>query len=459
MENKGKLARTLLTVGCVALLVCLYCYGSVEHLRKRNLDMKSTDQRAYMRYAIHVHELIYDNEYFYGDGARMPLYPLLQSLVYHPDLTREEHFVRGKYFNIGLSLVILVAVHFILKQHLPRLYAVTITLVTAFTVFIFKAAYFHAALLFYFLNFCAYLLMCRSLVNPTWKSSILTGLVIGLAYLTKAAMLPALGLFIFLSLAQIGYLLYARWKDRRVLSRLVGEKRRLGFRLFCVALVLLSFFGTVYRFIVETKEVFGKYFYNVSTTFYMWYDSWEEAKRGTRAHGDRDGWPDVPPEQIPSAGKYLREHTARQMAARVLNGLKELELVCRSSYGYYKYVLVYTVFFVILVILNRRHNLTLAVEHGFLLLFCLSYFAVYLLGYAWYVPISSGNRHILAQFLPWMFSVSYVISVEPPMYITIPSTAVRVKLTDMVHVGILLVLAVDMYYILTNRIVSMYGGW
>jgi hypothetical protein len=458
VESKRKLANSLLTIGCVAVLVGLYCYGAVEHLRKRNLDMTSTDQRAYMRYAINVHSLTHENEYFYGDGVRMPLYPLLQSLVYHPDLTREQHFARGKYFNVGLSLAILVAVHLILREHLPRLYAATLTLVTAFTVFIFKAAYFHAALLFYFFNFCAYLLMCRTLINPTWKSSILTGLVIGLAHLTKAAMLPALGLLVVFSLAQIGYLLYARWKDGIELPKPLKRENRPVFRLLCVALVVLSFLGIVYRFIVETKAVFGRYFYNAATTFYMWYDSWREAKRGTRAHGDRYGWPEMPPEEIPSARKYLREHTTQQIVLRIVNGLKKTHSACRASYGYYKYVLIYSIFFVALMGLNPRHNLGLAAKHGLALLFCLSYFAVYLLGYAWYSPIASGNRFVLAQFLPFMFSISYSISQQPLRHISIPSTTVRLRPSDLMQVAILMVLAFELYFILTARIVMMYGG-
>jgi hypothetical protein len=420
--------------------------------------MTSTDQSAYMDYAISVYRLIHENEYFYGDGARMPLYPLLQSLVYHPDLTDEEYFVRGKYFNIGLSLVTLVAVHLILRDCLPRLHAATLTLVTAFTVFIFKAAYFHVALLFYFFNFWAYLLMCRSLINPTWKSSILVGFVIGLAYLTKAAMLPALGLFVVFSLAQVGYLLYGRWKRRTDLPCLISGENRPVFRLLCVVLVVLSFLGTVYRFIVQTKDVFGRYFYNVNTTFYMWYDSWGEAKRGTRAHGDRYGWPDMPPEQIPSARKYLREHTTQQIVDRVLDGIKKVHSVCSTSYGYYKYVLIYSAFLAILVILNRRHNVRLAIEHRFALLFSLSYFVAYLLSYAWFSPVAGGNRFVLAQFLPFMFSILCGISKQPSTHISIPSTEVRLRLSDVMHVFVLLVLAFDMYLILTERITTMYGG-
>ena len=35
--------------------------------------------------------------------------------------------------------------------------------------------------------------------------------------------------------------------------------------------------------------MFGQYFYNVNSTFYIWYDEWGDAIKGARAHGDRVG--------------------------------------------------------------------------------------------------------------------------------------------------------------------------
>lgn len=457
-ENTRTLNR-ILVAAVVVVLVSLYWYGAVEHLHKRNTDMTATDQRGYLNQAKSAHEWIYEGQDFQSNRARMPVYPFIQSFFYHPSLTNEAYFVRGKYLNIALSLAILTGVTFILKRYLSLLPTVTLTLVAGFTVFVFKAAYFHAALLFYFLNFCVFLLLIELLIKPSWKLGVLTGIVIGVAYLTKAAMLPALGLFLIFSLAKAGWLFYTSYIGRKNHTSLLSSNAsRPVVHLFCVALVVLSFLSTVYDYISTNKRVFGRYFYNVSTTFYMWYDSWEEVRHGTRAHGDRKGWPDMPSEEIPSPGKYLREHTLQQIGGRFVSGLKRVHSDCSNSYGYYKYVAIYTASLLLLLALNLRYNARIIVENVFVVLFCLSFFVVYLLGYAWYSAVSAGPRFVLAQFLPYMFSVFFAISRQPSRGLLIRPLGIRANLSDVLHVLVLSILAVDTYFILTHRVVTMYAG-
>lgn len=455
------LTKTLLVVALVAIVASLYCYGAVRHLRESNTKMTRTDQRKYLGYAKKIHKLIYEDKPFYGDGARMPLYPFLQSLVYDPDLTEEEFFVRGKYFNIVLSLVMLACLFFIFRKYLSLLHTVTLLLVIAYTIFMFKAAYFHAALLFYFLIFCAFLLMCKMLVNPSWKLGVLTGFVLGVTQLTKSAVLPALGLFAFFHGAKALRALYAGLANRARASTPSPHPhlmRELATRLLSIALVVVVFLGTVYPYISTSKRVYGKYFYCVSTTFYMWYDSWDEVKQGTRAHGDRKGWPDLPPEEIPSFSKYMREHTAQQILDRIVSGLEQIHSGCTDSFGYYKYFWIYLAFLLLVVALNPRHSARLAGRYPFLLLFCLSFFTVYLLGYAWYMAIQVANRLVLALFIPVVFSASYAAFLQPPQHLSIRRLGMRVKLLDVFNVLVLCVLAVDMYFIMTDRIVTMYAG-
>jgi hypothetical protein len=459
VKSIGKAEKICLVAMVIVTSVYLYWYGAVEHLKKVNTKLPRTDQRAYMGYARNIYKVMHEGEDHYGNRAQMPFYPFLQSFMYEPDLPDEAYFVRGKYFNIVLSFLMLLGISFVFKKHFPWPYTVNLILITAFTVFIFKAAYFHAALTFCFLNFCVFLLMCKMLSSPSWKLGILTGVMLGVAHLTKASILLGLELFVVFSLAKVAYLFYLKLTDKAPASLAPKSSRKaLFYQLLCVGLVVVSFLGTVYPYISTSKEYFGKYFYNVSTTFYMWYDSWDEVKQGTKAHKDRKGWPDMPPEEIPSAGKYLREHTAQQIIGRIVNGLGVLNSDCKSSYGYYKYVLIYFAFFLVEVILNFRYNLKLAAQHPFILLFCLSYFVVYVLGYAWYMAIMVGNRLILAQFLPFMFSISYVICAQPSRYLPIQPKGVRLRLLDVLNVSVLLILVVDVYFILTERIVTMYGG-
>lgn len=83
-------------------------------------------------------------------------------------------------------------------------------------------------------------------------------------------------------------------------SASLRQPRRVLHNAACALVLLGCFLVVVFPYIRTSKERFGRYFYNVNSTFYMWYDSWDEAERGTKAHGDRDGWPNMPADQIPS---------------------------------------------------------------------------------------------------------------------------------------------------------------
>jgi hypothetical protein len=190
------LAKFLPIAGLVLIIAGLYWYGAVEQLVCINTDMHFTDQKAYMDYARNMYE---SNYTFVGGRNRMPVYPFVQSLFHCPGLTDEEFFIRGKYVNLILSLGLLAGLALVLRPFFHWLHTLNLMLIVAFTVFIFKAGWFQAELLFYFVNFCLFLLMCRLLWQPSWPLAILAGIVAWLAHLTKASILP--GLVIFLMLA------------------------------------------------------------------------------------------------------------------------------------------------------------------------------------------------------------------------------------------------------------------
>ncbi len=433
----------------------VYVSAALRHARVVNLDRGSTDQSAYMGYARSLAE---SNYTYVGDRNRMPLYPILQSLAYDPGATAEEWFARGKALNIALSVCCLIGLFAMLRCHLPAAAAIALTLIVAFTVLVFKAGYFQAEILFYTLNFFSFLLMNRLLHRPSWKEGVAAGALLGLSHLTKASVIPGLALFFVVGALELAYGLHTTRRTRSTgQASAVGQK---GIRSHVATWVCvgLAFLLTVGPYLVNSKRVYGQYFYNVNSTFYLWYDSWDEAKEGTRAHGDRYGWPDMPPEMIPSAGKYLREHTPAEIIGRVTNGLEALFRQAVQSYGYFKYEVVYLVSALILALAYHRHTRRLLLQHRFLWLFNALYFAAYLLLYAWFTPICSGNRLPLAQFLPLMFGLSVVIY---RLYGEVARVAFRgrsVSLTTVLTVAVLFLLAYDAYDVITHRIVSMYGG-
>lgn len=145
-------------IGLILIIAGLYWYGAVEQLTRVNTNRNATDQSAYMDYARSLYK---SNYTFIGGRNRMPVYPSLQSLFYRPDMTDEAFFTRGKYINLVLSLGLLTGLAFLFRQFFSWLHSFNLLLIAAFTVFIFKAGYFQAELLFYFLNFCLFLLMWK----------------------------------------------------------------------------------------------------------------------------------------------------------------------------------------------------------------------------------------------------------------------------------------------------------
>ena len=439
-----------ITVGVLAILVALYWHGAMLQLEQVNTDMHAIDQSAYMAYTRNLEASRYT---FIGGRNRMPVYPLLQSLFYQTDMTDEAFFKQGKTINLVLSLVLLVGLSMIFCHFLPKLDTFIQLLIVAFTVFIFKAGYFQVELLFYFMNFCLFILMWRLLQQPSRKMAIITGIVAGLAHLTKASILPGFALFLGL---------VALWWGWRVVSNrhFTGQGFISRFKLSQLLPVLLAgffFILTVFPYINTSKRVFGYYFYNVNSTFYLWYDSWEEAKQGTRAYGDRIGWPDMDAEDIPSMTKYLREHTVPQIINRFIHGGVVVVDEVVHSYGYFKYIMIYLCMCIAAGLGFRERTRQLVMANRNLCIFLVFYFTAYLLLYFWYAPIADGNRLILAQFIPLMFTFSY------GLYKLLNTSRVQVfgasvRISDIVNLVILLIITVDIVFVMTQRIGTMFGG-
>jgi hypothetical protein len=442
-----KIAAAILAVG---ILTGLYWYGANKQMIEVNTGSGYIDQDAYMQYAIDLYESHYT---YIGDHNRMPVYPFLQSLFYRPKLRKRIFFQEGQLRNLILSLPLVAILAFIFFRRFKPIHAFSSILIIAFTIFIFKAGWFQAELLFYFLTFIMFFLMWRILQRPSYLLAILAGVTAGIAQLTKASILP--GLIIWLVVASI----QQTWLAFTNQSQLFKEPAAFisKTRILVVPLTGLIFLVTIFPYIQTSKRVFGSYFYNVNSTFYIWYDSWEQATNGTKAHGDRVGWPDMPAEEIPSMSKYLHEHTPAQILMRFVNGAQAVMDQAIHSYGYFKYITFYASLLLLASILKWRQAWQLIRSNLFLILFATFYFVVYFLLYFWYAPITSDNRLILAQFIPLLFTVSaglHALLGETHIHIG----KIKLHALSAINLAVLCVLSVDVYLILTIRISQMIGG-
>ncbi|MDB5335479.1 MAG: hypothetical protein JWN70_1098 [Planctomycetaceae bacterium] len=390
----------LLAYGAIwGLASVLFLWGALQQGHRVNTDRHASDQSAYLG---HARQLAETNFAAVGDRARMPIYPAVMAFLYRPGLTEDEFFARGKLAGIALAALVAALAAGLFQYHGQVWDTTAATLVAMLTMLAYKAPYCQADVLFYGLSCLLFCLLLSLLDTPRWTTAALAGGVGGLAYLTKASVLPAMGLALGLLLIRGCVVWYQQCRQGRPPPGRSG-RRQFAIHLGCASLVLGCFLLVVFPYIRTSHERFGHYFYNVNSTFYVWYDSWDEVKAGTRAHGDRVGWPDLPPDQIPSLTKYLREHTAQQALTRLARGLVRYTLlVCVYSYGYAEFALLYFALLGVLFWQNRR-GLDLWQEwhrHGSAVLFVGLYFGGYLLLYAWFAPVSTGHRFVLTLYLP-----------------------------------------------------------
>jgi hypothetical protein len=371
------------------VLVILALYGIEAHGRRAEKSTPASlgDQSAYLGYARHLYE---SNYTVTEDRNRMPVYPFLLSLIYRPGMTEDEFLARAQSFTVNLSIVLLAGLFFILRKFLPPLPAIALLAATAFGSFIYRAGKAQAELLFYFVSFCAFVLLLQLFVKPRWWLALLAGVTTGAAHLTKASILPALLIWAVVFLAQIACSFRAQpW-------------RRLGM----AALVFAGFFAVVFPYIRTSKRIYDSYFYNVNSTFVIWCDSSTEAYEFLSAHGDKDQWREVPEAERPSFRKYWREHSARQMAARIVSGCRELATKNMRAIGYYKFLIALVIAGLIVCVPGWQRTREVLALNPFAAIFCVLFLLGYFLLFAWYDAITNDTRFVLSLFLPTIFAAS-----------------------------------------------------
>ncbi len=387
----------------------------------------------------------------------MPLYPWIQALLHSPELTDEESFERAKRVNISLSILVLAGIGLAFFAKFSRPFALWSILAIAFTVYAIKSPYVLAENLYYGLFTFAFILSLETLSAPDWRKSIICGALFALAHFTKASALPALLLFA----SSYGVLFLTHAIRRELTPALTRDLILRALLPVAVFLVLLS------PYLLESNAKYGSYFYNVNTTFYMWYESWAEVKAGTLAAGDHDGYPDLPPEEIPSLQKYLRERGIGSMLWRFFNGSKRLlNLGCFDvnstwHYGYCSQASLGLLAIAIsLPVLLRRMPLRELLKYAHIAWFATAILVVYALGAAWYVPIlgNNGVRIALVIVIPLLWTVGLAIHAPGVNEFRLRILGKSVSMLRLLLGLMYLALSYEIYLMIAVRAVTMTGG-
>jgi len=332
----------------------------------------------------------------------MPLYPFLQALFYSPDMDDLELFEQGKQYNLILSIVLLIVLFLVLLRLFGLFPAYLLILIIGFSLFIFKAAYVQAEILYYSLSALSFVLMLMMLTRPTWLRSIATGITVGLAYLTKGTILSSLPLFTFLY--GIDLLLFAVQKNinKNRESILIIARRS------AYLLVVLAMFAVIITpYAQALKQRFGHYFYNVNTTFYIWYDDWAEVEVEEAKHQFVMQWPaHLADDELPGLRNYLRDHTWEQIADRFESGIRtQYKNIFLKSFSVVNYWISYLLIFLFGIFIQFKGFRKFLKSNLVPLVFVILYFAGYLFAFAWYCPIACGRRFIYALYIPFLIVI------------------------------------------------------
>ena len=444
------LGKALLAAGIALFFLVLYL-DVAQKQSGRNHNLTRSDQRAYMNFA----KKAYESRFQYtGTRNRMPLYPWIQALFYSPPMDDEAFFQQGKRLNVALSLVGLLALGIVFFHKFSRLYAFYAILAIAFLVFAIKSPYFQVEILFYTLFGLAFILSLETLLSPKWHKSIGVGVLFALAHFSKASALP--GLFIFISSYGVLFL-------SRLFSRSLNREQARQILYHALA-PLVVFMALLFPYFQESKDKYGAYFYNVNTTFYIWYDSWDEVKEGTRAAGDRHGWPDMPDEEIPSLSKYLREHTADEIIERFRNGAAALlRSGCHSgnySFGYCSQVgLSLLILALGLPLLFKGLRRRKGVKNMHIIWYVLLFFLLYALSFVWYMPIIGwGHRTLLSLAIPLLWTIGLIVHAPQIQSLRWTIFQGSMKVFPIVYLLLTLTLFYEIYQVITLRAETVYSG-
>ena len=446
------IGKALLAAGIALFFLVLYL-DIAQKQSEVNHDLTTSDQRAYMNFA----KKAYESRFQYtGTRNRMPLYPWIQALFYSPPMDDEAFFQQGKQLNIALSLVGLLALGIAFFHRFSKLYAFYSILAIAFTVFAIKSPYFQVEILFYTLFGLAFILSLEALLSPKWHKSIGVGVLFALAHFSKASALP--GLFIFIS--SYGILFLSRLFSRSL------NREQVRHILYHALAPLVVFMALLFPYFQESKEKYGTYFYNVNTTFYIWFDSWDDAKEWASIAHPRQGWPDMPDEEIPSLSKYLNEHSSNEIIDRFRQSIKQILVSgCYGKWSRYRYGYCSQVGLSLLILalgllplfkgIRRRKG-----EHNMhIVWYVLLFFLLYALSFVWYMPIiAGGHRTILSLAIPLLWTVGLVV--HAPQIQVLQRTIFQgsIKGFHIVYLLLTLTLLYEIYQVIALRAETVYSG-
>lgn len=354
-----------------------------------------------MPYLVYAQKMAIDGVFgHFGDRNRMPLIPAITSLVYHEDW--EIFYHRAARLAIAVSAAISLGIWFLARRRLEPWLAVTLALIFAVAVVLPQASFLQADVPYYAMFFFSWRGMIHLIEKPRPSQAVVVGILMGFTYLTKASVLLAVPILVTL-LALRALASGEKPEESRLSSS--NRTRFLGAAIVASVVFLL----VVSPYLLSNHGRFGRFFYNVNTTFFVWCDSWAQAQHFAERYQIDQHYPDAPADQIPGMLNYFRTHSAIQIAQRLIYGMRTLTQLLLESVAL-KYVVILAAYAVLLTIKQWEAAKEILRRHKWAVGFSVLLFALYILAYSWYVLVAFGDRFILSLVTPILFGLLLYVS-------------------------------------------------
>ena len=365
------------------------------------------------------------------DGIVNPLWPWTASLLvkdghqYNELETSAEDrelFVRGKWLNVTIVLLLMWGLGFAMARSFRPAAAVAVALLGTFGALLPRAVYYQPEPLYYVFLFLAWVCAVRLLMHNTVWLHAMFGVLAGLAWLAKTSS----------EVVVLAWFCAATWRWLSTLlgrfepaaeSRWTCRNHFLGLVVF--AMGWLAVCGPRYSF---ASERFGSATHTWPGVW-MWMDSFDEGVKWMRGHPDKESLSAVPAEERPSAARYVKTHTPEQIRQRLTDGYwekwskflapKTVKPKRDGSFTGWRHLLpqrgvylgaalgimlVAGVFLWCRRVPETSACVTLPCGAGAAVMFVLAACLGSGLAYGWYTPIGRGDRFMLSLYLPLVFS-------------------------------------------------------
>ncbi len=370
------------------LIFCAYFFGAIF----LSLTISPFPQYDELAYIDHVKKISNSNNFWYlGDRNRMPLFNYLL-FIFFSDSFSENLIYRSFQFK-NIIYVGILSYLYLRKLNTIFLSKVSMLFCLIFTIFFPIFAYIHDVVvepLFYITFGLFYICGVEFFKTPNKKNGLIFGGISSMLYLLKAS-----GLSLYFA-SIIFFIFFYIYKKTLTIKKIQN-----------LLISILAFFIICSPYLIENYKNYNKHiFYNVNTTFYIWYDSWEEVELGTKKYNDRIGWPNMEKDEVPSLTKYLSEHTGVEIANRFISGFKNITIYY-FSLNEFTGAINLTLLLLSLILAKNRKKIYEVDAFNFYYLFFL--FLLIFIGAAWYHVIAPIPRFTILIFVPIYLNIFLII--------------------------------------------------